>query len=72
MSAIAAGKRIHAAYERRAKKRWVMYTAVPWEALPDASRREFIDIAQAAIDGHRTHNGHRIPGWVRHIAKETP
>lgn len=61
---IEAAKRLHDRYDRAQIARHRLMVPRQWGALPRNCRQEFIDIAEAVIQGGRTYNGHEVPRWV--------
>ena len=71
MTAIDAAKRLHNAYEWRVwKARLPGYTRRTWEQLDTVCRAEFIDVAQAVLDGKSHYQERLISDWVRNIVKK--
>ena len=69
MTAIDAAKRLHEAYEWRV---WKARLRRSWEQLDTVCRAEFIDVAQAVLDGRSHYQERPISDWVRRIVnKET-
>lgn len=63
-STITLAKQIHKQYEIKAQCRTAFYSRNHWEDIGDICRQEFLDVAQAIIDGKTELNGHPIPAWA--------
>ena len=69
---IEAAKRLHDRYDRAQIARHRLMVPRQWGALPRNCRQEFIDIAEAVIQGDRTYQDQVVPKWVIDTIIGTP